>query len=55
MNGYGHDGAWNGFRTSYDHLLDGERTTAILSNRGNFDPDKFWYALDKVIVKLAPK
>jgi CubicO group peptidase (beta-lactamase class C family) len=55
MNGYGHDGDWNGFRTSYYRYLRADRTTVVLSNRGDFDTDKFWYALDEVIEKALAK
>ncbi len=54
MIGFGHRGLWRGFRLNYyDYLLE-NRTTAILCNRGDFDPDKFWYALDDVIEKHQP-
>ncbi len=49
--GYGHEGSWGGFRTSYYRYLTADRTTVILSNRGNFDPDKFWYVLDAAVEK----
>jgi CubicO group peptidase (beta-lactamase class C family) len=49
MNGFGHEGSWGGFRTSYYQYLAADRTTVILSNRGNFDPDNFWYALNDVV------
>jgi hypothetical protein len=29
--------------------LAADRTTVILSNRGNFDTDKLWTALDKAV------
>lgn len=51
MNGFGHEGSWGGFHTSYYRYLVADRTTVILSNKGNFDPDKFWYALNDVIEK----
>jgi CubicO group peptidase (beta-lactamase class C family) len=54
LNGYGHDGSWNGFQTTYYRYLVADRTTVVLSNRGNFDPDKFWYALDRVIEENTP-
>jgi CubicO group peptidase (beta-lactamase class C family) len=47
--GYGHDGSWAGFRTSYYRYLIADRTTIVLSNRLDFDVDKFWYALNDVI------
>lgn len=52
--GYGHDGSWGGFRTSYYRYLAADRTTVLLSNRGNFDTDKFWENLDKLIEKHHP-
>ena len=55
MNGYGHEGTWGGFETSYYHYLLADRTTVLLSNRGNFDTDKFWYTLNAVIEKHLPK
>jgi CubicO group peptidase (beta-lactamase class C family) len=55
MNGYGHDGEWNGFRTSYYRYLRADRTTVLLSNRGDFDTDKFWYALDEAVEKALAK
>ena len=51
MYGYGHDGVWGGFRTSYYRYTARDRTTVILSNRGNFDPDTLWYPLDAPIEK----
>jgi CubicO group peptidase (beta-lactamase class C family) len=49
--GYGHRGLWRGFRANYyDYVLE-DRTTVILSNRSDFDPDKFWYALDDAVEK----
>ena len=49
LTGFGHDGSWGGFRTSYYQHLASGRTTVILSNRGDFDPDAFWYALDDIV------
>lgn len=51
LNGYGHEGSWGGFRTSYYRYLAADRTTVVLSNRGTFDPDKFWYGLEAAIEK----
>jgi CubicO group peptidase (beta-lactamase class C family) len=53
MNGFGHEGSWGGFHTSYYRYLLADRTTVILSNRGDFDPDKFWYALNDVVEEHA--
>ncbi|MDB5306399.1 MAG: pbpE 1 [Gemmataceae bacterium] len=49
LTGYGHEGSWGGFRTSYYRHLASGRTTVVLSNRGDFDPDEFWYALDGLV------
>lgn len=54
MIGYGHDGSWGGFHTSYYRYLAADRTTVILSNNGTFDTDKLWYALNDVIEKHKP-
>jgi hypothetical protein len=51
LYGYGHDGSWGGFETSYYRYLTADRTTVLLSNRGDFDTDKFWESLDKVVDK----
>lgn len=51
MKGYGHDGDWGGFHTSYYRYLTADRTTIILSNRGSFDTDKFWDDLNGVLEK----
>jgi CubicO group peptidase (beta-lactamase class C family) len=53
--GYGHDGSWGGFHTSYYRYLAADRTTVLLSNRGDFDPDKFWYALDDVVARAVAR
>jgi CubicO group peptidase (beta-lactamase class C family) len=55
MNGYGHDGEWRGFRTSYYRYLVTNRSTVVLSNRGDFDTDKFWYALNETVEKALKK
>jgi CubicO group peptidase (beta-lactamase class C family) len=52
LNGYGHEGSWGGFETSYYRYLPADRTTVLLSNRGDFDTDKFWYALNEVIERF---
>ena len=51
MNGFGHEGSWGGFQTSYYRYVVADRTTVILSNRGDFDPDTFWYALNDLIAE----
>ena len=43
------DGSWGGFRTSYYRYLTADRSTVILSNRGDFDADDFWYPLNDLI------
>ena len=55
MNGYGHEGTWGGFETSYYRDLLADRTTVLLSNRGNFDTDKFWYSLNAMIEEHLPQ
>ena len=55
MNGYGHEGFWGGFETLYDRQLVTDRTTVLLSNRGNFKTDKFWYTLNDVIEERLSK
>ncbi len=40
--GYGHDGSWAGFKSSYYRYLTADRSTVLLSNRGDFEPDGFW-------------
>jgi CubicO group peptidase (beta-lactamase class C family) len=49
LNGWGHDGGWQGFQTSYYHYEVADRTTVVLSNRGDFDVDAFWYKLNGAI------
>jgi CubicO group peptidase (beta-lactamase class C family) len=49
MNGYGHDGSWGGFETSYYRYLGPDRSAVILSNRDDFDPDAFWYPLNDIL------
>jgi len=47
--GYGHDGSWGGFETSYYRYLTADRTTVLLSNRSTFDNDNLWSALDRIV------
>ena len=49
INGYGHDGFWGGFVHSYYHEPAGNLTTILLSNRGDFDAEKFWENLRKLV------
>jgi CubicO group peptidase (beta-lactamase class C family) len=49
LYGYGHDGSWGGFETSYYRYLTADRTTVLLSNRSTFDNDKLWNALQRVV------
>jgi CubicO group peptidase (beta-lactamase class C family) len=51
--GYGHDGSWGGFQTTYYRYLAADRTTVLLSNRGTMDTDKLWMALDKIVEKQS--
>jgi CubicO group peptidase (beta-lactamase class C family) len=55
MKGFGHDGDWGGFRTSYYRYLLGGRTTVILSNRGNLDLDKFWDDLNDMLTEALKR
>ena len=49
--GFGHDGAWGGFRTSYYFHTESGRTTVTLSNRGDFNTDGFWYPLNDLMAR----
>jgi CubicO group peptidase (beta-lactamase class C family) len=50
LYGYGHDGYWKGFNTSYYNYLTGNHTTVLLSNRGRgFDREAFWKKLNRLI------
>lgn len=49
MYGYGHDGSWGGFETSYYRHLTSDRTTVLLSNRSTFDTDKLWKRIQRAI------
>lgn len=53
--GYGHDGSWGGFETSYYNFLTANHTTVLLSNRANFNTDKLWTALDSLVEKHLEK
>lgn len=55
LYGYGHDGSWCGFNTSYYRYLSADRTTVLLSNRGNFNSDRLWKGLEKLIENYSPK
>jgi CubicO group peptidase (beta-lactamase class C family) len=55
LYGYGHDGSWGGFRTSYYRYLAEDRSTVILSNRGNLDTDKLWEAVNEVVNTSVPE
>ncbi|MBS0209247.1 MAG: beta-lactamase family protein [Planctomycetes bacterium] len=54
INGFGHQGEWAGFRTLYYQYTLADRTTVILSNRGNFDTDRFWYPLEEAVEAHQP-
>jgi hypothetical protein len=50
LYGYGHDGYWKGFNTSYYNYLTGNHTSVLLSNRGRgFDREAFWKKLNRLI------
>lgn len=53
--GYGHDGSWGGFETSYYRYLPPDRTTVILTNKGDFDTNKLWDALNAAVEKYLEK
>ena len=55
LYGSGHEGSWGGFRTSYYRYLSADRSTMILSNKGDFDPDAFWYKLNDAIEQHPPR
>jgi CubicO group peptidase (beta-lactamase class C family) len=49
LYGYGHDGSWGGFETSYYRYLTADNTIVLLSNRSNFNNDKLWKGLDRLV------
>jgi CubicO group peptidase (beta-lactamase class C family) len=50
MHGFGHDGYWRGFNTTYYNYLTDNHTVVLLSNRGDaIDLDKFWEKLSELI------
>jgi len=50
LYGFGHDGNWQGFNTSFYNYLAGNHTTVLLSNRGrSFDREAFWKKLSELI------
>jgi CubicO group peptidase (beta-lactamase class C family) len=52
--GFGHDGYWEGFNTSYYNYLTNNTTTVLLSNRGHgVDLDAFWEKLNDLIDKYV--
>jgi CubicO group peptidase (beta-lactamase class C family) len=55
LYGFGHDGYWGGFRTSYYRHIESNRTTILLSNREDFDMDAFWYKLNAAIDANLPR
>jgi CubicO group peptidase (beta-lactamase class C family) len=44
-----HDGGWRGFRTIYYHDPASGRTTVLLGNRWDFDPQKFFFGVCEVM------
>jgi len=55
LYGFGHDGDWSGFKTSYYNYLTNNHTVVLLSNRGErLDEDKFWQQLNALIEAHAP-
>jgi CubicO group peptidase (beta-lactamase class C family) len=55
LYGFGHDGSWSGFRTSYYWHLTTNRSYIILSNRANFPTDKFGEQLIDAAEGRAPR
>ena len=49
--GYGHDGCWGGFNTTYYRYLTEDHSIIILSNRGDTDVDILWDALAAIVTK----
>jgi CubicO group peptidase (beta-lactamase class C family) len=49
--GYGHEGSWSGFTTSYYRYLTTDFTLVILSNRDDTDTDAIWEGVDKLLEK----
>ena len=49
--GYGHEGYWNGFTTSYYRYLSADFTLVILSNRDDTDTDAIWEGVDELLEK----
>ena len=49
MHGFGHDGYWRGFNTTYYNYLTDNHTVVLLSNRGDIDLNKFWEKLSELI------
>ncbi len=49
--GYGHEGSWSGFITSYYRYLTSDFTLVILSNRDDTDTDKLWEGVSKLMDK----
>ena len=50
MHGFGHDGYWRGFNTTYYNYLTDNHTVVLLSNRGDaIDLNTFWEKLSELI------
>lgn len=49
LYGFGHDGSWGGFRTTYYQYLAEDRTTVLLSNRGTLDTNQLWTDLNTAV------
>jgi len=55
LYGFGHDGYWQGFATSYYDYLAEQHSVVLLSNRGeSIDLNKFWDKLNRLIRAHAP-
>jgi CubicO group peptidase (beta-lactamase class C family) len=49
LYGYGHDGSWGGFETSYYRYITADRTTVLLSNRSTFNNDRLWNGIQRLV------
>ncbi len=52
FHGFGHSGSGGGFRSDFYRYVEVERSTIMLSNREDFDTDRFWYKLNDAINEL---
>jgi CubicO group peptidase (beta-lactamase class C family) len=55
VEGFGHNGAWVGFRTYFFRHYKPDYTLIVLSNRGDFDVDKFAGRMGERIIKAQAR